>query len=128
MAEAFFSSLAAKNGLDAVAKSAGVAADAGQHASRGAVRAMDKYGIDLSGHVSRSVTPELIAWADEVYCMSKSHVSAIERLCPQVKARLLSEDGIADPFGGGEREYELAAREIMEAVGRIVKGLVDGDG
>lgn len=51
--------------------------EAGHPASGGSVRALAARGLDLSGHVSQAVTPELVAGADLVLCMARRHLRDI---------------------------------------------------
>lgn len=101
--------------------SAGLSAEHGAPASRNAVAVGERYGLDLSGHLSRPLTPELLEWADLVLAMSPSHVYAVDRMGGEEKVSLLSEfaaggagEGVPvrDPFGGPEEVYEATLREL----------------
>lgn len=125
MAEAIFNELAAKNGLNAVATSAGVMAAAGMPASYHAQSVMQNRGLDLSGHVAKGLTEELVKWADAIYCMSGSHVAALLQAYPDASAVTLASRDIVDPFGGDEYDYEKAAAQISEAVEKLINDLRD---
>lgn len=99
--------------------SAGTFAGVGSPPSVGAVEAMALRSIDLSGHRSQPLTPELVHQADHVFCMTTDHVDTVLSLAPSArdKARLLDEgDAIRDPFGGSVADYKLCAVHIEEAV------------
>ena len=101
--------------------SAGLSAEHGAPASRNAAAVGERYGLDLSGHSSRPLTPELLEWADLVLGMSPSHVYTVDRMGGGEKAALLSDfaaggggEGapVRDPFGGPEEVYEATLREL----------------
>lgn len=51
--------IAVENDLDVFIESAGIFAEDGQGASENAIKALMKYGIDLSGHRTQPVTETL---------------------------------------------------------------------
>jgi protein-tyrosine-phosphatase len=73
MAEALLRHRAEKLSLDLHASSAGLMYD-GAPASEGAVEAMRRRGIDMSGHASRVVHAGLLGEADLVLCMARMHL------------------------------------------------------
>lgn len=106
--------------------SAGLAASVGAPASRHAVTVGSRHGLELEGHRSRPLTPELLEWADLVLAMSPSHLHAIEQVGAGEKAALLGDFAaggtgaghpVPDPFGGDEQEYEDTLRELRRLVG-----------
>src|SRR4051794_7273086 len=54
--------------------SAGLAAAAGEPATREAVVVAARRGLDLGGHRARQLSAEIIGWADLVLGMSSSHL------------------------------------------------------
>lgn len=104
--------------------SAGVAALDGAYASEAAIRATGKQGIDLRGHRSRSLSPELLDWADLILAMSPSHLARVERMGAADKGALLSEfasgdprsAGVSDPFGGDDAVYDRTLAELRTLV------------
>jgi protein-tyrosine phosphatase len=86
MAEALLQGRLASIGVDAVVTSAGEL-PAGAPASAGSVRAMALRGVDLDGHVSRTVTPDLVASADLVLAMSRRHLRNAVALRPDAFSR-----------------------------------------
>jgi protein-tyrosine phosphatase len=73
MAQALLGSALGVRGIDATVSSAGLFRG-GVPASPGSVRAMARRGLDLDGHRSRTVTPELLGAADLVLGMARLHV------------------------------------------------------
>jgi protein-tyrosine-phosphatase len=110
--------------------SAGVSSRSGLPATEHAVTVLKKVGLDLTGHVSRPVTQELLDRAFMVLCMTESHRDMIELTANPVPERLYlfrefmppgSERQIADPYGGPLPMYETARDEIVEAIPSIIE-------
>ena len=117
------------NGRALTVTSAGVAAMPGSEASRETREIVEARGGDLGGFRSRMVDDELLAEVDFVFCMTRSHLEALEALYPDYSERYYlacdfveigGEVGvdIPDPIGGGRQAYE--------AVATILDGALDG--
>ena len=118
--------------------SAGVSAFDGMSPSREALTLLQRAGIDLSGHMAKSLTDEMIRRADLIFVMEPFHVDEVVRRAPDAKAKthLLRrygvpahdaaavEAGIADPIGRSMDVYERCFAVIREAVGRVANSLV----
>lgn len=74
MAEVIARDLAARRGIEVAVRSAGTGAIDGVPATDGACMTVRKLGLDLTDHLSRSVTAELVASADLVIAMEQQHV------------------------------------------------------
>ncbi|MBS4054188.1 MAG: low molecular weight protein arginine phosphatase [Thermaerobacter sp.] len=83
MAEAMFK----RSGNDTV-RSAGVAAETGAQASRGATLVMGKRGIDLAEHRAQMITEEMVEWADMVLTMTKRHKEVVCERFPAAKGKI----------------------------------------
>ena len=113
--------------------SAGVSAGTGAPASGGAIRAAQAHGLDLSGHRSRQLTPALIAWADLILTMSWRHSEMAVAAGGDGKTAMLTsyaagagrlaDDGVPDPFGGSDAEYEATFRALQDLVLRALARL-----
>ena len=85
MAAAMMADIAEKNDLNVLVDSAGVFAGIGEKATPEAVRAMEKRGIDLSGHRTKPLTDELIDMADIILVMTSvcrergRHIRSVRR-------------------------------------------------
>ncbi len=97
------------------AKSCGLCAD-GSPVSRNSKAAMNDIGIDISAHISRPVSRELIDWADKIICMSDSHKNALSRI--GVDATVLG-NGIFDPYGGDLEAYKICRDQIIKEIGAL---------
>jgi protein-tyrosine-phosphatase len=119
-------------------RSAGAsAAVEGMSASEGALRSAGRHGLDLSGHRTRSLTPELVEWADLILVMGPWHLERAFELGGQGRTALLTSfakgleaepteadwEGVPDPFGGDEDAYETAYRALEDLVGTALRRL-----
>ena len=117
-------------------RSAGVAALPGGPASEGSLRATARHGLDLTAHRSTPLSKELVQWADLILTMSLRHLTAVQELPGgEEKVSLLTNfaegrdrdvaggAGVADPFGGGDHQYEITLLELRELVDRSLERL-----
>lgn len=107
---------------DIIVESAGLAAD-GSPASGNAVEAMREWSLDITGHRSRPVTPELLRRADVVAVMSPSHAMGVLSLgaAPE-KLRVLH---IPDPYGGDLETYRRTRDALEQAAESLAAELCD---
>ncbi len=112
--------------------SAGVAARGGERVSENSILALRKAGIDISGHISRPLTDELLQDAIVVLCMTESHRAMIQlqALTPPRHIFLFREfmpqrgdKEIPDPYGGPLKAYEAARDEMVEAIPSLLEFL-----
>ncbi len=89
----------------------------GAAASVHAVMALREIGIDLGFHKSRLITPEMVAWADEIGVMTPSHKVAVTSLfdVDPDKVIVLGK-GIPDPFGLSLTDYRHTRDILRKAV------------
>jgi protein-tyrosine phosphatase len=103
--------------------SAGLAAMMGGAAAEEAVEAARPYGADLSGHVSRPLTPDLAAQADYLVAMTRGHLQALAGSLAGAGARvrLLSPAGedVSDPIGGEQHVYRQCAEQIWGCLDQL---------
>ncbi len=101
-----------------VVASAGTAGGRGD-ASPHAVTVMGQRGLDLAGHQSSALTPELIHQADHIFVMTRSHRDVVLDMVPSATRRvelLLEGRDVQDPIGGTEADYEECARILQEGL------------
>lgn len=112
--------------------SAGVAAASGHPASDGSLRAGERHGLDLSGHRSRPLTPDVGDWADLILTMSSSHLAALDALGLSGRAARIDvfargepepAGGVPDPFGRDDEAYEATVHALDELVGEVLDRL-----
>ena len=118
MAAAIMDKIAEKRDLDIRIESAGLFAADGERASANAVKALEKYGIDLSYHRSKPVTAELIGQCDLILTMTGAHKQMLEQAAADKVFTLAGYVGaagdISDPYGGDLDRYEETAEELYE--------------
>lgn len=140
MAEAIFRSLASRalgcaeeklRQHDVDILSAGVAAADNLPASSHAIQILERRGIDLSQHLSRQVTHEMLDKSDHIFAMTPGHLDVLMQARPdlQGRMRLLKDDGagISDPIGGTMADYQHCASEITDCLQFIVEELFAKD-
>ena len=137
MAEVIARGMAGELGvMDVEIRSAGASTIPGLPASEGARRAADRHGLDLTGHRSTPLGPELVEWADLILAMSDSHLEAARAQGSAGREMLLTEfatrageepdsRSVSDPIGGGDEVYEetftTLERLIDESLQRLLK-------
>ncbi len=107
--------------------SAGTGAIHGGLAASEAQTVVREHGGDLSSHASRPVTANLLADADDVYVMTRTHLATLNEWMPEYhsKVRLFDPNGdVEDPIGGSEEVYRRCARRIARVLGPIVERIV----
>ncbi len=111
-----FPKLFASRSKPALIASAGLSAFPGGPASTEAISVMNKRGLNLKNHQSRSVSERSLRDADLVLTMTNSHRCAIVDRMPDLasKIHLLSgsDKDVSDPFGGSESVYSACADQI----------------
>ena len=135
MAEALLRATLAKRGqgLEKLKiASFGLAAQEGQPVSANSVKAMQRIGLDISGHLSRLLTQADVDRSAVIFGMTESHLAALHSRCDALPDFvLLLRDvlptdvprDIADPFGGGYRDYEECRDSMVEAMPEMVEFL-----
>lgn len=109
--------------------SAGTGAGSGSPASPEAVRAVRELGFGggLSGHRSKPLSHRLIAEADVIYTMSRSHLAAVLEMAPDAEGRAMTLDpeggDVPDPIGMPQDVYDRTARRLVEMIERRFKEL-----
>jgi len=121
-------------GRDIVIASAGVSAIPGFRPTQETIEVMAREGVDVSGHLSQRLTPEMIKQADLILVMEHWHKDQILRLVPAAKTKVFLLKEYADASGGNELEipdpiakpmdvYEKCLQAIKECVERAVAKL-----
>jgi protein-tyrosine-phosphatase len=89
-------------------------------------------GLDLSGHRARLLTPDLVASADLILTMSKSHLARAVALGGAGRTLLLGEFGgsgraseIRDPFGADVSVYRETLAELRLVTDAVVRRLAE---
>ena len=103
---------------DLEVQSRGLYAD-GSPVSENSALVMNELGIDISGHISRSLCREDLD-SDLFICLSDSHRLALLSLGIDENKVLLLGDGIPDPFGGNLTVYRVCRDKIISAIDKLI--------
>ena len=113
-------------------ESAGTWAVPGHAASIYSQQVAAARGLDLAGHKSRLVDGLMLAAADVVLCMTRSHQEALRAEFPQHASRIHLWTALAglgydveDPYGGPLPGYEVMAQEMEGLVERTGERVVE---
>ena len=110
--------------------SCGIYADTGDFATEEAVRAVQKYGVDITSHRATNVREANVEKMDFVFCATYRHKQMILTLYPSMEGKVYTikeyanagkEEGIdiADPWGCSYEVYTRCAEEIKENLEKI---------
>lgn len=102
--------------------SAGLHAVFGMNVSENSVLAAKDYGVDISGHISRPLSKELLMATDLFVCLSQSHAMQLIPIVGKSRVYVLG-DGISDPYGGSPDVYKACAKEIYEGLLKLNEDL-----
>ena len=93
--------------------SAGLSAIFGDKVSENSVLAARDYDVDISEHISRPLSKELLMATDLFVCLSYSHAVQLVNLVGKKRIYVLG-GGISDPYGGSLEIYKKCAEEILK--------------
>lgn len=112
-------------------RSAGTFAGTGAPASSGAVLAARRHGLDMSGHRTTPLGPELVEWADLVLAMTEAHRRVAADIGGAGKTALVTDflpkdhprrgRDVGDPAGGDVDRY----LDVLELLETAVEGVLD---
>lgn len=114
--------------------SAGTSAMPGMDPTQETVEVMAEAGVDVSGHRSQPLTPELVERANAVFCMTDSHRDRVLAMHPQAGSKVhllrtfrnpapVPDPNIPDPIGQTKRGYEICLAMVREGVERVADWL-----
>jgi protein-tyrosine phosphatase len=156
LAVAAWMAAAPAQGSSAVAESAGLGACHGAPATPEAVAVARGWGVDLTRHQSRPLTPAMAQSADLILTMTPDQAEQIVRrynieprrvrllgefAAPETRANAVDLDAmigemscfedagnaILDPFGGSLEAYQACATQIASAVNGLARALQEGN-
>lgn len=107
--------------------SAGISATDGHPMSENSKKALKQLGIERRAFKARRITPELIAKADYVICMTAAHKAALPFGNVYSVGEITGEGDIADPYGGDLNEYIACSHSIERACNIIMEKLIFGN-
>jgi len=116
--------------------SAGTCAFAGEPASAESISVCREAGIDISGHQSQPIDPELIAEADFILAMESHHKRVADSISPGDSNKILlltqlageeNSQGVIDPIGGTIDQYRDTFQQISSLLDMALKNLATQD-
>ena len=112
MAEAILQA-ALKGNSNIKVSSAGVGALVGCPADEHAVELMKERGLDISGHVARQLTPELLNQSDLILTLESKHKRVIGTFEPSARGKVhrlgeWQKQDIPDPYGKPMAAFEAS--------------------
>jgi protein-tyrosine phosphatase len=110
----------------------------GMSASRDTVAVLTPLGIDVSSHMARMLTNDMIRDADAIFAMEHTHQDEIVQRVPEAahKTHLLRtyalsggaialDVNIPDPIGKSRDVYEACLITIQGAIERVAQRLIE---
>lgn len=116
-------------------KSAGVSAFNGSPASFYAKETAKSYSVDLSNHISRSLSYEILKKADLVLAMSEEQIDQIRKIDKNSVGKTYlfksfpekthkETDSLKDPMGKELKDYQFCFRQIDLSIKKIFPELI----
>lgn len=116
---------------DIVVSSCGTRAYTGDKVTKFAVEAIGEYGADASNHRAVNIYESDILSCDLVLCMTRAHKRDVLSIYPNLEGKVFtlkeyikSDDkylDIDDPWGYGLDVYKKTAKEIVDAIDKLVE-------
>ncbi|MBQ2902780.1 MAG: low molecular weight phosphatase family protein [Clostridia bacterium] len=116
MAEGLFKKMLADKGIDNITcSSAGLFAMTGDEVTPNAVKACERFEVDISAHRARRITSYILDETDKFVCMTPEHAASLSMYVPSEKITVLG-GGIPDPYGSDLETYIRTANYIKTAL------------
>lgn len=136
MAEYMLKNKLEKMGINNVeVQSAGLSAFFPQPPTKNAILVMKEVGIDISKHISKLISEELVKNSSIILTMEKYHKESIVSIYAGAMDKVFTlkefvngektEQDIADPFGKSIEEYRKCRDEINELLNKLVAKVDD---
>ncbi len=127
LAEALARKIAERRGIDDLnVSSAGTNAWDNVPATDEALLVGMERDLDLGGHRSRKLTPEIVSEADLIFVMTPGHLDQVKQMGGRGKVHVIDEyasgasnKGIADPYGGDLEAYRNTADILEQELERL---------
>jgi len=129
LAEVMSVAIGSELGIPVVARSAGTLGLKRRPADPKSVKVAREIGLDLSGHRSQAITPELLDWADFVLVMELSHGAHLrmhfdpkeDRIMPL--GPLIGKPDIPDPIGRWTFHFRRMRKQVDASLRAILPRL-----
>jgi len=142
MAEGILKKIASElpqNSIRVEVQSAGTMGLIGRPATELAIEVSGQYGVDISGHRSQGLTPQLLQESDLVLTFAAEHFVTCGNLGKEADKLFMLKsfpnqprdprrESIEDPIGGDRPRYEKVFFEIDEAIRRVLPAILQRAG
>ena len=117
MANGIFKFLNRKNSKDFSSDSCGIMTNGSPAAENAVLALKEMFGEDISSHQSKTVSRELVDWADEIFVVGKSHAGYILSYFPSAADKIyVATPEVSDPFMQGIDVYKNTANELYSQI------------
>ena len=116
MAEGIFKKMIADKSVEGITcSSAGLFAMTGDEVTPNAVKACERFAVDISAHRARRITGYILDETDKFVCMTPEHAVSLAMYVPTEKIIVLG-GGVPDPFGHDLETYIRCANYIKTSL------------
>lgn len=114
-----------KEGItDCTVTGAGIATVDGAPPSSHAITVMQEIGVDIADHLSRQITPNIVAETDIFVALSVEHgVTLAFQYGAEPEAIVVPGAGIPDPFGQNLDTYRDCRDALIESLPQLVEDI-----
>lgn len=110
-------------GLDITCGSAGIFAETGTTTHRRALQAMRNAGAPAVNRQAVTATPEMLAEADIIAVMTRSHMDTLLYYYPQLSKDKFRVLNVPDPYGGDQDTYDQCYDKLKAVIRRMLRRL-----
>lgn len=132
MAEAYMKKRVAQEKLEIDVNSSGLYAEDGEAATYLAKEAMQEYDVEIESHRATNTRKSDAANRDILLCATNGHKQLLTQMMPNVKEKIYtikeyaygkdcSNPDISDPWGYDITVYRNCAKEIVQAIEKIIE-------
>ena len=93
----------------------------GDSANEKSIAVMKEVGIDISNHISKSISADEVLNSDAIICMTESHRQMLLLYGADNSKLYVLGDGIADPFGCDIDTYRTCRDEIFSNIDKLIE-------
>lgn len=93
----------------------------GEYANHNSIKVMASANIDITDHISRSITGSEIELADKIICMTESHKQLLLSYGAKPYKLFVLGNGIPDPFGCDVDTYQNCRDAIFKNIDNLIE-------
>ena len=114
---------------DIKSTSAGIYVIPGTKVSDFSIKALAHYDVDISGHIPKQISSNVMCSYDLILTMTNSHCDILKNIAPHCADKVFSfgefvgGDDISDPYGCDFEQYVICASQIHSYVLKLIERL-----